>query len=197
MASLFGKPAATGSGVIGDLAKDVQLASPPEDSISALSWSPVANHLAVSSWDNKVRIYDVTSTPTGNGVAAMDFASPVLACDWSKVCRFVLSFLDGFADTMPGRTESGRCWLRQNCKTPRSRLWGVGCPAGSCPRCTYPYSSVRRRSKFEQCYARDGLLGQDHQILGSANFHPCRFYNLSGEGICDGREGQAPSYCNG
>jgi mRNA export factor len=93
MASLFGKPTAPASAVVGDLAKDVQLASPPEDSISCLSWSPVANHLAVSSWDNKVRIYDVTGTPTGNGVAAIDFANPVLACDWSKVCRFSLSFL--------------------------------------------------------------------------------------------------------
>lgn len=39
---------------------------PPEDSISCLSWSPVANHLAVSSWDNKVRIYDVTGSPAGS-----------------------------------------------------------------------------------------------------------------------------------
>ena len=87
MTSLWGKPATTASNAIGDLTKDIQLASPPEDSISALSWSPVANHLAVSSWDDKVRIYDVTSTLTGNGVAAMDFANPVLACDWSKVCH--------------------------------------------------------------------------------------------------------------
>ena len=85
MSSLFGKPAVQASNVIGDLGKDVQLASPPEDSISALSWSPVANHLAVSSWDDKLRIYDVTSTPTGNGVAAIDFGGPVLTCDWAKV----------------------------------------------------------------------------------------------------------------
>jgi mRNA export factor len=72
--------------VTGDLSKDVQLNSPPDDSISWLSWSPVANHLAVSSWDSKVRIYDVTQNPQGNGVAAFEFAGPVLGCDWSKVC---------------------------------------------------------------------------------------------------------------
>jgi mRNA export factor len=89
MASLFGKPAAQTSSVVGDLATDVQLSSPPEDSISCLSWSPVANHLAVSSWDDKVRIYDVTNTPTGNGVAAIDFSGPVLSCDWAKVSRLI------------------------------------------------------------------------------------------------------------
>lgn len=90
MSTLFGKPATPASGVTGDLANDVQLASPPEDSISALSWSPVANHLAVSSWDDKVRIYDVTNAKTGNGVAAIDFGGPVLSCDWAKVCSLFL-----------------------------------------------------------------------------------------------------------
>jgi mRNA export factor len=84
MAGIFGRPAATG--VAGDLTKDVQLSSPPEDSISWLSWSPAANHLAVSSWDSKVRIYDVTQNTQGTGVAAIDFGGPVFGCDWSKVC---------------------------------------------------------------------------------------------------------------
>lgn len=85
MSTLFGKPAQPASSVQGDLAQDVQLASPPEDSISSLAWSPAANHLAVGSWDNKVRIYDVTGAPTGTGVAAIDFGGPVLTCDWAKV----------------------------------------------------------------------------------------------------------------
>ena len=34
--------------------KDVELASPPDDSISSLSFSPTANHLVATSWDNKV-----------------------------------------------------------------------------------------------------------------------------------------------
>jgi mRNA export factor len=96
MSTLFGKPAATAASVAGDLSKDVQLASPPEDSISALSWSPVANHLAVSSWDDKVRIYDVTNSPTGNGVAVIDFGGPPLDCDWSKVCYLSYIFSVSF-----------------------------------------------------------------------------------------------------
>jgi mRNA export factor len=75
---------ATGAASLGDLSKDIQFSSPPEDSISALSWSPAANHLAVASWDNKVRIYDVTRNPSGEGRAAIDFGGPALSCDWSK-----------------------------------------------------------------------------------------------------------------
>ena len=75
----------TGS-TIGSLAKDIQLADGPEDSISDLAWSPVMNYLAVSSWDKKVRIYDVTTKPSGEGKVLMDFDGPVLSCGWSKVC---------------------------------------------------------------------------------------------------------------
>ncbi|KUJ24380.1 WD40 repeat-like protein [Mollisia scopiformis] len=66
---------------LGDLSKDTKLASPPEDSTSALSWSPVADYLAVASWDSKVRIYDVSK---GQGVTAIDLNGPALSCDWSK-----------------------------------------------------------------------------------------------------------------
>ena len=74
---------------LGTLDNDIQLASPPDDSISSLAWSPVANYLAAASWDSKVRIYDITSSNTGVGVAAIDFGGPVLSCHWSRV-SFVL-----------------------------------------------------------------------------------------------------------
>ncbi|KAJ5789842.1 uncharacterized protein N7518_006853 [Penicillium psychrosexuale] len=56
---------------------------PPEDSISELAWSPIANHLAVSSWDHNVRIYDVTRSVKGEGKAMFSFGGPVLSCAWS------------------------------------------------------------------------------------------------------------------
>lgn len=61
------------------------IANGPGDSISELAWSSQANHLAVSSWDSKVRVYDCTQAPTGNGVAMIEFEKPTLTCDWSKV----------------------------------------------------------------------------------------------------------------
>jgi len=86
MSGIFGRPPSQPtSAIAGDLSKDIPLSSPPEDSISWLSWSPVANYLAVSSWDSKVRIYDVTQNQQGTGVAAIEFGGPVLGCDWSKV----------------------------------------------------------------------------------------------------------------
>jgi mRNA export factor len=69
--------------VLSDLSKDATLTSPPEDTISSLSWSSKADFLGVGSWDHKVRIYDMTSRSTGEGRAAIDFDGPVLSCDWS------------------------------------------------------------------------------------------------------------------
>lgn len=36
--------------------KDVEVADPPPDSISSLSFSPQADYLAAGSWDNNVRV---------------------------------------------------------------------------------------------------------------------------------------------
>lgn len=77
--------ATTGKGL---LDQDVEFPKGPQDSISALRWSPVANHLAAASWDGKVYIYDATtptSTDTIQGVAAITAGAPCLDCDFSKV----------------------------------------------------------------------------------------------------------------
>lgn len=84
----YGNGTTLSSAAKGMLDKDVVLPGGPEDTISALRWSPVANHLAAASWDGKVYIYDATnstSTDTVKGVAAITVGSPVLDCDFSKV----------------------------------------------------------------------------------------------------------------
>lgn len=55
------------------------------DTISSVSWSPAANHLAAASWDGKVRIYDVAPGPFARAAATLSVGSPVLSCDWAKV----------------------------------------------------------------------------------------------------------------
>ncbi|KAI0971765.1 WD40-repeat-containing domain protein [Xylaria arbuscula] len=65
----------------GNLTNDVALPSDSKDTVSSLSWSPVANHLAVASWDQRVRIYDAASR---RGVAALVAEAPVFSCDWVK-----------------------------------------------------------------------------------------------------------------
>jgi mRNA export factor len=87
--SLFGTGATTTSNAAnntqGDLSKDVELMSPPEDSVSDLSFSSQSEHLAISSWDSKVRIYEISETGQSIGKALYEHQAPALAVHWSKV----------------------------------------------------------------------------------------------------------------
>lgn len=64
--------------------KDVEVASPPTDGISGLAWSPAADFLAASSWDNAARIWEVQ--PNGNTVprCQIQHEAPALCVAWSK-----------------------------------------------------------------------------------------------------------------
>jgi len=88
--SLFGSVGSTSTtagqtSTTGDLSKDVALTSPPEDSISDLRFSPVSEHLAVASWDKKVRIYEINEQGQSEGKALFEHEAPVLNCCWSPV----------------------------------------------------------------------------------------------------------------
>ena len=90
MAGLFGGAASSAANTNptqGDLSKDVAVADPPEDSISNIAFSPQSEHLAVASWDKKVRIYEIDQNGNSQGKALFDFEGPVLNCAWSKVSR--------------------------------------------------------------------------------------------------------------
>jgi len=91
--SLFGAPAAAATtagqtNTTGDISKDVTLNQPPEDSISDMRFSPTSEHLAVASWDNKVRIYEISPTGQSEGKAILNADAPVLNCCWSPVGHF-------------------------------------------------------------------------------------------------------------
>lgn len=86
MSGLFGQPSTTAStNTTGDISKDVTLTAPPEDGISDLKFSPQSEHLAVSSWDKKVRIYEISASGGSEGKALFEHEQPVLGCCWSKV----------------------------------------------------------------------------------------------------------------
>ncbi len=101
MAGLFGSATSTSTAnTLGDLSKDVQLKMPPEDSISDLSFSPQSAHLAVASWDKKVRIYEINASG-GEGKAYFEHEGPVLSCDWSPVSLdYPLLHEDHFTDAV-------------------------------------------------------------------------------------------------
>eukprot|EP01018_Ginkgo_biloba_P032035 Gb_30896 [translate_table: standard] len=60
----------------------VKLTQPPTESISSVSFSPKANYLVATSWDNQVRCWEVL--PTGNSVAKamISHDQPVLCSTW-------------------------------------------------------------------------------------------------------------------
>ncbi|KAG8784815.1 hypothetical protein FRB91_006295 [Serendipita sp. 411] len=66
--------------------KDAELVDPPADDISALAFSsaPQSDYLAVGSWDNNVRIYEINSQGQSQGKAAYTHDGPVLDVCWNK-----------------------------------------------------------------------------------------------------------------
>ena len=51
---MFGQQAAFAAGASHNPMKDLEVAQPPGDSISKIAFSPKANYLIASSWDNNV-----------------------------------------------------------------------------------------------------------------------------------------------
>ncbi len=89
MSGLFGSASSATTNSVGDLKSDIALSDPPTDTISALSFSPAQNgpdFLAISSWDNKVRVYEIAQNGQSQGRHAFEHTQPVLDCDFSKVC---------------------------------------------------------------------------------------------------------------
>jgi mRNA export factor len=95
MSGLFGGAAASSSQpTLGDLKSDVALSDPPADSISDLAFGQMPNGsdlLAVSSWDNKVRIYEINQSGQSQGRHVYEHSQPVLNCDWSKDSSKIVS----------------------------------------------------------------------------------------------------------
>lgn len=87
--AFFGSGSAGNSGVSTtmaserDLANDIIINNPAEDSISDIAFSPQQDFMfSVSSWDNKVRIWDVQNgVPQGR--AQYDHTAPVLCTRWT------------------------------------------------------------------------------------------------------------------
>lgn len=97
MSGLFGNVSSTAASAgaantTGDISKDVALNQPPEDSISDLRFSPISEHLAVASWDKKVRIYEINAQGQSEGKALFEHEAPVLNCCWSPVSLFFFDF---------------------------------------------------------------------------------------------------------
>jgi len=71
--------------------KDIEMADPPTDSISSMALSGQADYLAVGSWDNSVRIYEVLAGGQTAGKAMYQHQGPVLSVCWNKEGNKILS----------------------------------------------------------------------------------------------------------
>lgn len=98
--SAFGAVQTTGVQQLHNPNKDVEVSSPPEDSISGLAFSPASlqqNFLVSGSWDNQIRCWEVTG---GVGAwqtipkAQQSHAGPVLDVRFSDVSS-LFWFWDG------------------------------------------------------------------------------------------------------
>lgn len=102
MSGLFGNAAATASSTVGDLKNDVAIQVLPEDSITALGFNPnpadQKDFLAVSSWDKKVRIYEVAPNGQAEPRHAYEHEGPVFNVDWFKVSPVLLPYVKGLKE---------------------------------------------------------------------------------------------------
>ncbi|EFJ10886.1 hypothetical protein SELMODRAFT_235429 [Selaginella moellendorffii] len=62
--------------------KSFEIAERPTDGISSLSFSPKANHLIATSWDNQVRCWEIQPNGTSVAKAATQHDQPVLCSAW-------------------------------------------------------------------------------------------------------------------
>jgi len=76
--SFFGRPAEP---------KDIEVPNLPSDSTSQLAFSPTADLLAVASWNNEVRLYEVSPQGQAVGKASYSHEGPALSVQWSKVSK--------------------------------------------------------------------------------------------------------------
>ncbi|GMH40308.1 hypothetical protein BSKO_08212 [Bryopsis sp. KO-2023] len=69
---------------------DTEVVSPPSDGISSIAFSPSANHMAATSWDETVRVWEVSASQWGGGAVQSQaklmqkHSSPVLCSGWSN-----------------------------------------------------------------------------------------------------------------
>ncbi|QDS76525.1 RNA export factor gle2 [Venturia effusa] len=92
MSTLFGGAAASSSNPAqGDTKNDVPVKDPPGDSISDIAFSSAADLLAVSSWDNAVRIYEIDGSGQSQGKAMYKHEGPVLSVAWTRSGTKVVS----------------------------------------------------------------------------------------------------------
>ncbi len=125
---MFGAPAAAAAAKpTYNPAGDIEVTVPPDlDGISSIGWSPVANHLVASSWNNSCYVWDVQSSGQTQGKAQnKDHTQPVLCTSWHH---------EGDKVFTGGCDKTVRLW---NLTTNQSTQVRLACPHQPCGALTY------------------------------------------------------------
>lgn len=126
--------------------KDFEVTSPPDDTVSAMEFSPIAipqNFLLAGSWDSSVRLWEVEATGKTVPKQMQTMGGPVLDVCWADVsklmqnvfflfsqfrCRLYFKFVNSFRSHIDfvrlfsiGWHESIHCIMRQ-----ASKMLGFG-----------------------------------------------------------------------
>lgn len=114
MSTLFGGGAASSANPAqGDTKNDVPLKDPPSDSISDIAFSSAADFLAVSSWDNNVRIYEIDGSGQSQGKAMYKHEGPALSVAWTRVSHFRFTVEVSLVNVLIVRNQSRQWRSRQ------------------------------------------------------------------------------------
>lgn len=62
---------------------DVQISPPMQDGISSLAFSPVANILVATSWDNSAYCWEISQSGQANAKASTSHSAPILCSAWN------------------------------------------------------------------------------------------------------------------
>lgn len=79
--------------------KDIEVTAPPEDTVSAMEFSPIAlpqNFLLAGSWDSSVRLWEVEPTGKTNPKQMQSMGGAVLDVCWADVSIYLFNPMFGF-----------------------------------------------------------------------------------------------------
>ncbi|KAJ7220118.1 WD40-repeat-containing domain protein [Mycena pura] len=182
--AFFSSTAATG--VTAATPKDAEVADPPTDSVSSLAFSNQADYLAVGSWDNSVRVYEIGPGGKSQGKAMYQHQGPVLSVCWSQDGSKILS---GGADNA-GRmfdVATGQATQIAQHDAPIKAVRWIDSPQGGILATgswdkTIKYWDLRTPSPVatvqlpERCYSMD--VQYPLMVVGAAERH-IQIYNLT------------------
>ncbi|CAA7267083.1 unnamed protein product [Cyclocybe aegerita] len=166
--------------------KDVEVVEPPSDSISSLSFSGQADYLAVGSWDNSVRIYEVNPNGQTQGKAMYQHQGPVLDVCWNKEGTKIFSGGADNAGRMFDVTTGQAAQVAQHDAPVKVAAWvdvpGAGILATGSWDKTIKYWDLRTPNPVatvqlpERCYTFD--IQYPLMVVGTAERH-IQIFNLS------------------